>query len=136
MGSDLSFEDLTNRDIEDYEYVLLEENASCNNNSNGCYKLLSKPKDISTEYSKHITWVTKDHYLAIKEESYDQDEQLLKLKNIKFKKINEYYIMNELFVENIQKNHSTLLTIDEINLNLGFKDDLFHTKTLKRIPQD
>ena len=44
--------------------------------------------------------------------------------------------MNELFVENIQKNHSTLLTIDEISLNLGLKDELFHTKTLKRIPQE
>ena len=130
MGSDLSFEDLTNRNIEDYEYVLLDEN------DDGCYKLLSKPKEINSEYSKHITWVTKDNYLAIKEESYDQEGKLLKLKNINFKKIDEFYIMNELFVENIQKNHSTLLTIDEISLNLGLKDELFHTKTLKRIPQE
>tara|TARA_B110000438_G_scaffold301332_1_gene355954 strand:- start:2302 stop:3009 length:708 start_codon:yes stop_codon:yes gene_type:complete len=136
MGSDLSFEDLTNRDIEDYEYVLLADDIPCNKNSDICFKLLSKPKNINSEYSKHITWITKDNYLAIKEESYDKDEKLLKLKNIKFKKIDTFHIMNELFVNNIQKNHSTLLTIDKINLNLGYKDELFHTKTLKRIPQD
>ena len=29
MGSDLSFEDLTNRDINDYKYTLVDENALC-----------------------------------------------------------------------------------------------------------
>ena len=42
--------------------------------------------------------------------------------------------MDRLFVHNVQKDHSTLLTIDKININLGFEDDLFHTKNLKRIP--
>ena len=42
--------------------------------------------------------------------------------------------MEELFVENIQKNHSTLLNISHIKINLGFNDDIFHTKTIKRMP--
>ena len=42
--------------------------------------------------------------------------------------------MDELFVENVQKNHSTLLKVSEIKINLGFKDDMFHTKTIKRMP--
>ena len=44
--------------------------------------------------------------------------------------------MKSLFVKNVQKNHSTTLKVDKININLGFKDDLFHTKNLKRIPQN
>ena len=45
-----------------------------------------------------------------------------------------YSIMNELFVENVQKNHSTLLIVSNIKINLGFNDDMFHTKTIKRMP--
>jgi hypothetical protein len=136
MGSDLSFEDLTNRDIDEYEYILVDENALCSDNDNGCYKLRSEPKDVGSEYSYHITWVTKDNYLSVMEESYDKNKELLKKKSIEFKKIDEYHIMNNLFVHNIQKNHKTELIIDKIDLNLGYDDNLFHTKNLKRIPQD
>ena len=136
MGSDLSFEDLTSRDIDDYVYTLVDENTSCSACDAGCYKLISEPKNIDSEYSYHITWVTKDNYLSVMEESYDENKELLKKKSIEFDKIDEYYIMSNLYVRNVQKNHETKLTIDKINLNLGYSDDLFHTKNLKRIPQD
>ena len=48
----------------------------------------------------------------------------------------DFYIMKSLFVKNVQKNHSTTLKVDKININLEFTDDLFHTKNLKRIPQN
>ena len=54
------------RNIEEYEYTLMEEYGTCNNKENGCYKLVSKPKDIDSEYSYHITWVTKDNFLSRK----------------------------------------------------------------------
>lgn len=139
MGSDLSFEDMTNRELNEYEYILDEENVPCNENNsndNGCFKLISKPKDINSEYSYHITWVTKDNYLSVMEYSYDKNELLLKQKYIEFNKIDDYYVMSKLSVENIQKNHKTILTIDKININLGYEDEIFHTKTLKRIPQN
>ena len=136
MGSDLSFEDLTNRDIDEYEYTIVDENALCSVCDNGCYKLISEPKNIDSEYSYHITWVTKDNYLSVMEESYDENKELLKIKSIQFEKIDEYYIMKNLFVHNVQKNHKTELMIDKININLGYEDNIFHTKNLKRIPQD
>ena len=37
-------------------------------------------------------------------------------------------------VENVQKKHSTLLTVSDIKINLNFSDDIFHTKTIKRMP--
>ena len=136
MGSDLSFEDLTNRDINEYEYTLTDENASCSGCDAGCYKLVSVPKNIDSEYSYHITWVTKDNFLSVMEESYDENKELLKKKFIEFEKIDEYYIMSNLFVHNVQKNHRTKLTIDKISINLGYEDDLFHTKNLKIVPLD
>jgi len=136
MGSDLSFEDLTNRDINEYEYTLTDENASCSDCDAGCYKLVSVPKNIDSEYSYHITWVTKDNFLSVMEESYDENKELLKKKFIEFEKIDEYYIMSNLFVHNVQKNHKTKLTIDKISINLGYEDNLFHTKNLKIVPLD
>ena len=53
---------------------------------------------------------------------------------IEYSFIDDYYIMNELYVKNVQKNHSTLLTINNIKINVGFSDEMFHTKTIKRMP--
>tara|TARA_Y100000996_G_C22507041_1_gene636834 strand:- start:489 stop:1241 length:753 start_codon:yes stop_codon:yes gene_type:complete len=135
MGSDLSFEDLTNRNINDYEYKLVDENASCSDYETGCYKLISEPKNVDSEYSYHITWITKDNYLSVIEESYDKNKELLKKKLIEFEKMDEYYIMNKLNVKNIQKNHSTLLEIQNISLNNDFKDSKFSQRSLKIIPK-
>ena len=137
MGSDLSYEDMTNRDIEEYKFTLLDEEVLCEQSSDDkCYLLSSKPKDEFSEYSEHRTWVTKDTFLSLKEESYDKDGEKLKYKELTYTKIDNYYIMNTLNVKNIQKNTSTFLTINDIKVNNGYSDDIFHSKSLKRVPNN
>ena len=136
MGSDLSFEDMTSRDIDDYKYKIVSEDTPCfeEDKSQKCFILESIPNDKKSEYSKHLSWVDKKNYIWHKEESYDKSGNLLKDKRIKYSLIDNFYIMNELQVENVQKKHSTLLTVSDIKINLNFSDDIFHTKTIKRMP--
>jgi outer membrane lipoprotein-sorting protein len=135
MGSDLSFEDMTNRELDEYTYKMIESDVLCYEALDKiCYILESIPNDKESEYSKHITWVEKDTFLSLKEESYDKDNKLLKNKSITYTSIQNYNIMNKLYVKNVQKNHSTLLQINNIKINSGFSDDIFHTKTIKRMP--
>ena len=112
MGSDLSFEDLTNRIISDYNYKILESNES-----EKWYQLESIPINLESEYSKHITKIEEIEngvFIAIEENSYDKENQLLKTKKFNFQKFDSYYVMNRLEVKNVQKNHSTLLTVNDI----------------------
>ena len=130
MGSDLSFEDLTNRIVEDYSYNIINE-------LDGIYYLESTPEKVDSEYSKHITQVReidKGIFLAVSEESFDENNNLLKTKIFNFKKINSYYVMDKLEVTNVQDNHSTLLTVNDISLNNDFKDSKFIQRSLKIIP--
>ena len=142
MGSDLSFEDLTNRNIYSYNYNLISDNSECEykNNSIPCYELESIP-NIDSEYSKHITWIIEldGVYLAIKEHSFDKKGDLLKTKSIEFKEsefgIEMYYIMNKLDIKNVQKNTSTSLEVNNIEFNLGIEDSDFNEMNLKRLPK-
>ena len=59
---------------------------------------------------------------------------VLKYKEIKYTLIDDYYIMNYLNVKNVQKKTSTILKIENIKINNGFTDNLFHQKNLKRVP--
>ena len=131
MGSDLSFEDLTNRTISDYNYKIIE------NNDNE-YTLESLPKGIDSEYYRHVTKIKEieeNIYIATEEKSYDLNNELLKTKIFNFVKMDDYYIMDRLEVKNIQDKHSTLLTVNEISLNNNFEDSKFSQRSLKIIPK-
>ena len=131
MGSDMSYEDMTNRELDEFTYKLLREETL---NEQNCYVLEITPKpDLQTEYSRHLTWITKDHLLPIKEKSYDNSGNLLKEKSIEFVKIKEYHTLEKITVKNVQKNHRTILTFENIELDTGVQDKLFQEKNLKRL---
>ena len=133
MGSDLSYEDMTSRPKKDYNFLIIKEEIIEGQN---CYLLQSKPKgEIKSTYSKHLTWVTKDSYLPIKEESYDNSGKLLKLKKFKYTFIESFDLVSEIFVENIQKKSNTQLIFSNLKINTNIKDDLFQQKNMKRLPR-
>ena len=49
--------------------------------------------------------------------------------------MSSFQILKEIFVKNIQKNHSTKIIFDEIELNIDMKDNMFHEKHLKHMPK-
>tara|TARA_A100001011_G_scaffold191784_1_gene200461 strand:- start:4461 stop:5126 length:666 start_codon:yes stop_codon:yes gene_type:complete len=125
MGSDLSFEDMLSRDLDDYKYSIISE-------SDSMYVLESISKDIESEYSKHVSWITKEDLLIKKEESYDKKNMLLKSKSFKQVKMKEYHIISEIDVTNIQKNHRTVLNINTLEVDGNISDDTFKEINLKR----
>ena len=131
MGSDLSFEDLTNRTISDYNYKIIDY-------TDNIYTLESVPNNIDSEYGKHITKVKEIEtkiFIATEENSFDKNNQLLKTKIFTFTKIDSFYIMNKLEVRNVQKNHSTILTVNDISLNNNFDDSKFVERNLEFLPE-
>jgi hypothetical protein len=133
MGSDMSYEDMTSRELNEYTYNL-KGNATIDEIE--CYLLESVPdSELDSEYSKHLSWVSKIDFLVLKEESYDIADRLLKTKIIKFNKLKGYDVPIDMYVENVQKNHSTHLIFDEIEIDTSVKDDLFQEKNLKRLPR-
>lgn len=132
MGSDMSYEDMSSRELNEYTYSIT---GSGTVEGKDCYILESIPNGIKTEYSKHISWITKDSYLPLKEESFDKNGKLLKVKSIVYQQIKKYNIMKELHVKNVQRNHQTVLKFDNIEVDSGIENKIFHEKNLKRMPK-
>lgn len=132
MGSDLSYEDLTNRELNENTYELLGSEIVAGTD---CYVLEIIPKpEVESAYSRHVTWVGKDDAYPVKEESYDRTGRLLKKKVFTYTKIKDYTTPREIYVENVQKGHNTRLTFDRTEVDTGVGDNLFQEKNLKRLP--
>lgn len=133
MGSDMSYEDMTSRTLDEYEYELIGEESI---KDIICYKIEITPRpEAESSYSKYISWISKDEYLVLQEEAYDKAGNLEKIRTIKYTEQKEYTIPTEMFVKNVQNNHSTLLTFDDLELDLGIDNDVFQEKNLKRLPR-
>ncbi|MFC1586315.1 outer membrane lipoprotein-sorting protein [Fibrobacterota bacterium] len=134
MGSDLTYEDMTTRKLEDYKYELQGEETV---DEKPCYKVKCTPVSKGkSEYGHIISWVWKDEWIPVKEEFYDKKAKLLKNKLLlDFKPLKSYQIFGTMKVENVQKKHSTVLNMDNISVDEGVKSGLFHERNLKRIPR-
>ena len=133
MGSDLTYEDMTNRALDENNYKRLEDDIV---EGKECFVLEVVPNaEIKSTYSKHITWVEKETLIAMKEESYDLGGNLRKKKMFLFKSLSGYNVISNIFVEDIQKNHTTNLTMGDIKVDSGLDESLFQEKNLKRLPR-
>ena len=64
MGSDMSYEDMSSRQLNEYNFKIIGDIIY---DSTFCYLLESKPAEyIITDYSKHITWVDSILFLPLK----------------------------------------------------------------------
>ena len=134
MGSDLSYEDMTSRSLEENIYKRLEDETL---DGKDCFVLEVLPnEDIKSTYSKHITWIVKESLIAVQEESYDLGGGLRKKKKFFFESISDYHVINKIFVEDVQKSHTTTLTMEDIKVDSGLDHSLFQEKNLKRLPRN
>ncbi|MEC9436817.1 MAG: outer membrane lipoprotein-sorting protein [Candidatus Neomarinimicrobiota bacterium] len=133
MASDLSYEDLTSRDLDKHDYERKEDEVI---DGIDCYVIEVIPSsEAESSYLKHKSWINKSTLNAVKEESFDKRGELIKRKKFSHKKVKDYYVMSEIFVENVQKEHTTNVTFDKVEVDIGVKPSLFQEKNLKRLPR-
>lgn len=129
MGTDFSYEDLGSHDLDDYNYTLL---GSEKFNDQDCYVIESVPKpENKKSYSKTISWIRKDIFIATKIEFYDKKGEFLKrLHAFNIEKIDEIWTTRRMEMENVQKKHTTVLEFENVKYNIGLKDNIFTERNL------
>ena len=130
MGSDFTYDDLGDRKPnEDTHKILREEKY----NGEDCYVVESIPKEEDYMYSKTITWVIKDKWIGIKKEFYDEDGEHLKTLEIKdYKKIKNYWMIVHSEMNNVQKQHKTIMKFDDLKVDTGIPDSKFSERMMRR----
>ena len=134
MGSDLSFEDLSNRELNDNDYKRLED---ANWLGRDCYVLETIPKKESkSHYTRHVSWIDKNHMNILKEQSYNRKNKLEKEKYYSYEKKGAYRLIQKVNVKNLIKEQTTEIIFSDIVINSGISDKLFQEMSLRRLPLD
>ncbi|MCK4579156.1 MAG: outer membrane lipoprotein-sorting protein [Candidatus Marinimicrobia bacterium] len=127
-GTDFSYDDMSSfKFAEEYDPVLTEP-------SNEHYQLELTPKaSVDKDYSKLIMTITKDSYVSIRVEYYDKGGNLWKvMTKDEISRIGGYWVAKVMQMQDLKKNHSTKMIINEIEYDMGQSDDIYTKRNLKR----
>jgi outer membrane lipoprotein-sorting protein len=130
VSSDFSYEDFERRKVEDSLHTLLRT-ETCEPYQ--CYVLESSPKEqSSSQYGKLVSWIVKDIYLPVKVDYFDKQNKLVKrLLGRRLEKVDDIWTLRETEMQDVVKNHRTIMTILDIRYNRNIADRIFTEKYLE-----
>jgi len=130
-NSDFSYEDMSTKDRrEDYNSKLAGEEKV---DGVQAYKINMTEKEPDETYSRMVFWVDTKRWVPVKAEFYDEDGELWKkLTTDNVTKVGEYWTAKKVEMKNVQKGTRTVMTMDEIEYDIGLDEAMFSERNLKR----
>ncbi len=126
FGTDFSFEDLEERDVDQYEYKLLGEEG-------GAWKIESRPKKTKpSQYTHSYLWVDKARYVFTRIEGYKDGKLIRRITYGDYKQIQNIWTPLSLQVEDLARKSRTVLKTDKLEYNVPLKEEMFTLQALRR----
>jgi hypothetical protein len=130
FGTDFSFEDLEERDLDQYDYSLLGEETL---DGAVCWEIQSVPKQAkSSQYTKAVVWIAKANYAFARVDSYVKEQVVRRLKYSDIRNIQGIWTARELAMADLRRGSITRLALDKIEYDLPLKDEDFTVQRLRR----
>jgi outer membrane lipoprotein-sorting protein len=124
FGTDFSFEDLEERDVDQYDYKMLGDEG-------GNWKIESRPKKVS-QYTYSYFWVKKENYTFVKIEAYNKKGLVRTLDYKDYEQIKGIWTARTCEVYDVARKSRTILKYEKLEYNLPLKEDEFTVQALRR----
>jgi outer membrane lipoprotein-sorting protein len=130
FGTDFSFEDLEERDVDQFDYKLAGDDTI---DGAACWKIESKPKESkSSQYTSSMVWVRKDNYVAAQIESYSKDKLIRRIHYSDIQNVSGIWTPRNLEVFDANRKSRTVLKLEKLEYNVPMKDEDFTLEALRR----
>jgi hypothetical protein len=130
FGTDFSFEDLEEQDVDQFEYTDRGEEAI---GGAPCWKIEFTPKKgRSSQYTRSIVWIRKDNYASARVDRYVKDQVVRRLIYSNIENVQGIWTARVLDMTDLRRNSRTKLTLDKLEYKLPLSEDGFTLQALRR----
>jgi hypothetical protein len=130
FGTDFSFEDMEERDVDQYDYKLTGEEAI---DGAPCWRIEARPRETkSSQYTLTRMWIRKDHYVPAQYENYVKDQLVRRLHESDVAEVQGIWTARTLEMTDLRRNSRTILRIEKLQYNVPMKDEDFTVQALRR----
>jgi hypothetical protein len=137
MGSDLNYSDMTDRNLEDYDFTLKKE-MDVKGVKTWLIESIPRTKKVikETGYKKSLLFVRQDNYFVIRAVNWVKDGGYLKYMDVKtLQQIDGIWVATEMHVTKKKgKNfsHKTILKLNNVKFNQKLEFDLFTVRRMEK----
>ncbi|MFO7798376.1 outer membrane lipoprotein-sorting protein [Rhodohalobacter sp.] len=135
MGSDFTNDDLVRESstLEDYDHSILRE-ETLDDRETWVLELIPKP-DAAIVWGKVLIWVDKEHYILLKEENYNQRDELANTLN--FKEIEEMdgrvFPTRMIMAPADKPDQRTILKYNHLEFDIDIDRSFFTQQNMRRV---
>jgi hypothetical protein len=130
FGTDFSFEDLEERDVDQYDYSMLGNEPI---EGADCWKIALTPKQgRSSQYSRGIAWVRKDNYAFARLDNFVKDDVVKRLTYSTLENIQGIWTARQLEMSDLHRGSRTRLTLQQVRYNVPTRDEDFTLQAIRR----
>jgi hypothetical protein len=130
VGTDYSYADLDNRDIDDSTKKRLADEKVGNQD---CYVIEAVPTSGESEYGRVDLWISKESFLPVRIRFYDKkgtESKRLTVQEIK--QVEKRWVITESKIVDLKREHTTVMKVTEIDLRNDIPLDQFSERALSR----
>lgn len=139
VGSDLSYEDIGGRELDEYQYALPERDAtwtSPSGESHPAWRLESRSRDAQAAYPRVISLVRKDNFVVVQADIHNRRGELEKRYQVRdLRLIDGIWTAMALSMTNSLQRTRTELSVTAVKYNVGLSDGAFTRRQLEQPPR-
>jgi outer membrane lipoprotein-sorting protein len=130
FGTDFSFEDLEERDVDQYIYSL--EGVEPIDGA-PCWKIQSTPKETrSSQYARSLIWIRQDNYAWVRLENFDKSRAVRRLTYSHLQNVQGIWTARQVEMADLTRGSRTRLTLEKLQYNAPLEDAAFTLQALRR----
>jgi outer membrane lipoprotein-sorting protein len=130
FGTDFSFEDLEERDVNQFDYRLSGDEAV---DGAACWKIESRPRQSKTsQYTLSLLWIRKDNYVVAQIEGHNKNGLSRRINYREIQNVQGIWTGRRIEVLDAAKKSRTVLKLDKLEYNVPLKDADFTQQALRR----
>lgn len=133
LGSDLTYGDISYRSLEQDNHNLVRIDQD--KDGSQYFVVVSTPKEADPQYARKVTWYLKTDSMqdCVKRRVnyYDKKDAFLKQQDLKWQKVGDAWVWDEVYVKNAQTFHKSYFKVEKVKINSGISEDWFTERRLK-----
>jgi hypothetical protein len=130
FGTDFSFEDLEERDVDQFDYRLTGEESI---DGQPCWRIEARPRQTKTsQYTLSRVWIHKDHYVPLQYENFVKDQLARRMKGRDVENVQGIWTARTLEMTDLRRKSRTTLRMLKLEYNVPLKEEEFTVQALRR----
>jgi hypothetical protein len=136
VGSDFTYEDIGGRELETYDYAMVDEAATwkgADGVAHAAYRLESRHRDKDARFPRVVSTIRKDNFVVVRAEIHNRRDELQKVFEARRVELRgRYWTVTDMVMTDANQRTRTELVVERADYDLGLTIDDVSRRALER----